>query len=252
MPLLQLVIAEHFDGQVWRMEIDPINHILFAEIRMIADRNVNFAAINLNNGETYFKNYTVDERWLTGIEAAFDGVLLLHFYQTENGPTHKGLAAIEASTGNLLWSNFNLSFDHLSINGPVLFDSRLHPPKYNLADIKNGTQIRTYQPSIDTELVQPLLLPQIITIPNNLPPLPAEPYGNNVHYLEYNNLRIVSLHALRAGTLVQYLYIISGNKLIFEDILNTNIQKLQPEAFVMYQNKLVYIKDRSEIKVLNL
>lgn len=252
MPLLQLLVAEHFDGQVWRMEIDLVTHTLFAEIRMVTNRSVTFAAIDLNTGKTHFKNYTVDERWLTGIETAFNGVLLLHFYQTESGPTHKGLAAVDAATGTLLWNNYNYSFDQLTVNGPVVFDSRLLPPKYYLTDIKTGSQLRAYQPAIDTEPVQPLQLPQVINIPTDLPQLPAEPYGNNVHYLEYNTLRIVSLHALRAGSLMQCLYIIEHNELVFEDILNTNIQKLQPEAFVMYQNKLIYVKDRSEIKVLNL
>jgi hypothetical protein len=248
----KLLVAEHFNGQIWRMEIDPLSHTLFAEIRNNEDRKVSFAALSLVTGKTYFKDHTVDETWLTGIETAYNGVLLLHYYQTENGPTHKGLAAVEATTGHLLWHNFNYSFDFLSANGPVAYDGRIQPPQYQLADIKTGTMLRSFNPQIDVVAKNDIVVPQSIPLPSALPTLPVEPYHNNVHYVEYNNWIIVSLHALWAGQMRQYLYVFNAGQLVFEDILNTNIQKLQPEAFVLYRNQLIYLKDKVEIKVLNL
>ncbi|MBS7562975.1 DUF4905 domain-containing protein [Mucilaginibacter sp. Bleaf8] len=252
MSSLKLLVAEHFEGQVWRMEIDAVSHTLFAEIRHVENRTVTFAAIGLRDGKTYFKNHTVDERWLTGIETAYDGVLLLHFYESAVSPSHKGLAAIDAKTSNLLWNNFNYTFNHLSANGPIFYDSRLQPTKYYLADIRTGVLKRAYEPALDNDFDNQILVPQIIPLPPNLPALPVESYSNKVHYLEYNSVRIVSLHALWAGQLKQYLFITEGDQIIFEDILNTNIQKLQPEAFVLYQNQLIYLKEKSEIQVLNL
>ncbi|WP_345951119.1 DUF4905 domain-containing protein [Mucilaginibacter sp. PAMB04274] len=252
MTQLKLLIAEHFDGEVWRMEIDPVTHTLFAEIRKSEDRKVSFAALGLTTGKTYFKNHTIDESWLTGIETAYDGVLLLHYYQTAGSPAHKGLAAIEAENGQVLWHNFNYTFDHLSANGPVVFDNRLQPPSYKLANIKTGAVQRNYNAAIDIVADNKIILPQVIPLPDNFPKLPVEPHRNSVHYVEHNSLRIVSLHAFWAGQLRQYLYLYQDDELVFEDILNTNIQKLQPEAFVLYHNQLIYLKDKVEIKVLNL
>jgi hypothetical protein len=249
---LKLLVAEHFNGEVWRMEIDHLSHALFAEIRNNEDRKVSFAVISLVSGKTHFKDYTVDEQWLTGIETAYDSVLLLHYYQTAASPAHKGLAAVEATTGKVLWHNFNLTFDHLTANGPVVFDSRLQPPRYKLADILSGNLQRDYNPVIDTLADNQILIPQAMPLPPHIPQLPVEAHRNIVHYLEYNSLIIVSLHALWAGQLRQYLYIIAGTQVVFEDILNTNIQKLQPEAFVLYRNQLIYLKKKVEIKVLNL
>jgi hypothetical protein len=229
----KLLVAEHFEGQIWRMEVDHISHTLFAEIRNTEDRKVSFASISLMSGKTNFKNYTVDETWLTGIETAYKEVLLLHYYQAASSPTHKGLAAINAVTGQLLWHNFNYSFDQLTVNGPVVFDSRMQPPQYKLADIITGVLLRSYNPVIDITPDNHIVVPQSMPQPAKLPALPVEPYHNNVHYIEYNNYRIVSLHALWAGQMRQYLYIFNNDELIFEDILNTNIQKLQPEAFVL-------------------
>ncbi|WP_295771134.1 DUF4905 domain-containing protein [uncultured Mucilaginibacter sp.] len=252
MSTFKLLVAEHFAGEVWRMEVDYVTHTLLAEIRNIEDRAVSFASIDLKNGKTNFKNYTVDEKWLTGIETAYNGVLLLHFYENTASPAHKGLTAIEAATGKLLWYNFNLTFDHLSSNGPIVFDSRFQPATYSLLNIDNGVALRKFNSNDDLVVDNQIIVPQTIPMPANLPKLPSESNHNNVHYLEYNNWIIVSLHSLWAGQLKQSLYLVKDGVLIFEDILNTNIQKLQPEAFVLYRNQLIYLKDKVEIKVLNL
>jgi len=59
------------------------------------------------------------------------------------------------------------------------------------------------------------------------------------------------LHSFKDG-LKQHLYVIRGVDLIYEDLLNTDIQKMQPESFILYKNSLVYIKNKSELKVINL
>ena len=82
--------------------------------------------------------------------------------------------------------------------------------------------------------------------------LPAEPFGNTIHYLEHSNFRIVSLHTFAEGTLQQHLYIMRNAEIIYEDLLNSDIQKLQPEAFLLHKDQLIYLKDKSQLKVLNL
>jgi hypothetical protein len=245
--------AETFNGHIWRMEIDEITDTLFVEIRNSDDKSVCFGAVSLKNGEVLFNGLKTDERWLTGMETAYDGVLLLHFYQSETGPAHKGLMAIDAFSGKTLWSNFTYNFDHLSGNGPVLYDARVHPRKLFLADIKTGATTRIYAPSVYGELKTSVVLPGIKSpefFAANF--LPLHPFGNLIHYLEHNNFIIVSLHALKGGELTQQLYIMEGVNKIYEDLLNAGIQKIQPEAFILHKNHLIYIKNKSELKILTL
>jgi hypothetical protein len=82
--------------------------------------------------------------------------------------------------------------------------------------------------------------------------LPIEPHGNIIHYIDYNNFRIVSLHSLNAGELKQHLYIMDDANVVYEDLLNADIQKMQPESFILYKNLLIYIKNKSELLVVNL
>jgi hypothetical protein len=246
-------ISEQFSGIIFRIEIDELSDTIFVEIRDHDEKKVNFGSIDLSSGQINFKVLTTPERWLTGIEAAYNGVLLLHYYQTETGPTHKGLMAVDAISGETLWSNFNYTFDHLSAGGPVIYDSRLQPRKLFLTDIKTGATIGGYEPSVYKALENSIVMPQILQaalLPTEI--LPLTPYGNMVHYLDYNNYRIVSLHALKAGQLIQMLYIYTEAGLIYEDLLNADIQKIQPEAFILHKKHLIYITNRTGLKVLTL
>jgi hypothetical protein len=251
--MLQPHIHQQFNGAIWRLEIDELSDMIFVEVRNEAEKQVSFSALNLDTGEVYFSDLTTPERWLTGIEAVYNGVMLLHNYQSASGPIHKGLVAVDGRTGEDIWSNYNCAFDHLSANGPVVYDTRIHPKKLYLADIKTGETTRVYEPLVLPELTNSIIAPQVISTELlSAGILPLAPFGNTVHYLEHNNFRIVSLHTLQAGELKQYLFVTDGGNVVYEDLLNTAIQKLQPEAFIVHKNRLVYIKNKTELKVLNL
>jgi hypothetical protein len=245
-------ISEKFNGVIWRMEIDSLSETIVVEIRSSEEKNVSFASISLSTGKLNFKDLTTPERWLTGIEVAYDGVLLLHTYQSENSPVHKGLMAFDAANAENIWSNYTFAFDHLSVNGPVVHNLQIQPKKLFLADTKNGMMIRPYKPEIDFELNSLVVVPQLLPISYLPQAAEIEPYGNNIHYLEFNNFIIVSLHTLKTGKLEQHLYMMNDLGVVYADILNTDIQKIQPEAFILHKNQLIYIKNKSELKVLNL
>jgi len=250
---LQPFISEQFNGTIWRMEVDELSETLFIEVRNNEDKQVSFAAISLVDGEVFFKDITTPERWLTGIEAAYNGVLFLHNYQSEAGPTHRGIIAIDGRSGDTLWCNYTFAFDYLSENGPVIYDTRIQPRKLFLADIKTGATTRLYEPSVYKVLQNNIVIPEML-MADALPPgfLPVHPFENRIHYLEYNNFRIVSLHALKGGQLIQSLFIADGDNLVYDDLLNAGIQKMQPESFIKHKNRLIYIKNKSELKVLTL
>jgi hypothetical protein len=251
--MLQPYIDYKFKSPVWRLEIDELNDTILVEIRNPNDKKVFFASVSLKSGKVFFDMLQTEERWLTGIEAAYDGVLLLHNYQSETGPAHKGLIAIDETSGNILWNNYLCAFDHLSVNGPVIYDTRLQPPRLLLADIKTGAIARPYEALVDIELNNHLVLPSIVS-PDLLQSLilPVSPFGNTIHYLEHNNLRIVSLHSLVSGALQQHLYILDDMNIVYEDLLNDDIQKLQPESFLIHKEQLIYLKNKSELKILTL
>lgn len=247
-------INQQFHWPIWRLEIDDLSSTLFVELRSSEEKKVSFGAVNLINGQVNFKDITTPERWLTGIETAYNGVLLVHNYQSESGPVHKGLTGIDSTTGQTLWSNYTLAFDHLSVNGPIVYNAQIQPRKLFLADIKTGETLRSYELVIDIAPDNGITSPQLLAadVLKDLQ-LPAECHANTIHYMEHNSYRIVSLHTFFQEKLKQHLYIINNEgAVVYHDLLNSDIQKMQPEAFVVHKNNLVYLKQRSGLVVLNL
>ena len=252
MTMLLPTISEQVNGIIWRIEVDEITSTLCLEVRNTEDKQASFASIDLTNGITNFKELTTPERWLTGMEAVYNGVLLLHHYQSEKSPAHKAIVAIDVTTGATLWSNYTYAFDSLTVNGPIVYNIQVQPKKILLADVKTGAAIRSFEHLIDRELPNNIIVPQLLPTSALPKQLKTEPHGSIIHYLEHNKLIIVSLHTFNADVLQQHIYILDGANVVYEDILNTDIQKLQPEAFIVHKNCLIYIKNRYELKAINL
>ena len=254
MPALQPFIDEHFDGQIWKFVIDDTCGLLFAEVRSPDKRDASFASINLNTGKLNFKQLVLPEKWLTGLEGCFNGTLFLHGYQSAQSPIHKGIYAFDGNLGVALWSNYTYAISRFSINGPIAYNTQVQPPILNLLDAVTGATLRPFNASIDSEVVHNgITMPGISnTIPSQLNIFfDGQPTGN-FHYMEYNSFRIVSLHTSNHGLLKQHLFVTLNGDVVYEDILADNIQKLQPEAFIMYKNQLIYIKNTAELKIVNL
>lgn len=251
--MLKPYIQQQFTGQIWKLLIDPVKELLFVETRDTENRIVSFSGFDMNTGTGNFLNISLDEKWLTGIEDCFNNVLFLHGYQSTQSPVHKGITAIDSATGNILWSNYNYAINHISVSGPVAYNTQIQPKKLFVLHAQNGAVLRPFNASVDKDIDQNIVLPHVVeTLDTGMKQHFEGDKTGIIHYIEYNSFRIVSLHTLVNTRLSQVLLIMQGNNLVYRDLLNDEIQKLQPEAFIMQQNRLIYIKNKVELKVLNL
>lgn len=245
------IITRQFNGVIWRMEVDELTDTLYVEIRNGAEKTVTFSGIDLINGNDLFTDLQTPERWLTGIEAAYNGVLLLNGYQSEHTPVHKGLTAVD-KTGAIIWSNYSLTFDHLTNDGPVVYNTMIQPKKLFLADINTGNTLQVYDEQKHTEFENSITLPEPVQADSVNLHLPHDVVNNVLHHLSFNNYIIVSLHAVEQGRLQQHLYVLQHGKPIYHNLLNKDIQKMQPESFILYKNWLIFIEDKIMLKVVDL
>lgn len=252
-PVISLLLNEKLLGLIWKLEIDSDSNLLFAEVRNKQEHQVSFTSIDLNTGKINFTNLKAEERWYTGLEGACNGMLFLHGYDSPSSPAHKGIIAVDAATGKTVWANYLLAVHQFCKEGLVVFDTRIQPRRLQLIDYKTGATIRTASLPDLTDLKSNILYPESkdIGIAVLKGHLKAELTGE-IRVAEHHDLRIVSLHTVNNLLFNQHLLILQGDKLVFQDLLNEDIQKLQPEAFVIHSGKLIYIKNHSEIKVLNL
>ena len=249
--ILQPFISEQFLAQIWKLIIDSDGGLLFVEVRDDKSRQVSFTAIDLVKGTTDFKDRALPEKWFSGLAGSYKGVLFLHGYQSAQSPAHKGITAI-GKDGAELWVNYIDALYHISINGPVVYNTQVQPQKLFLVDTQTGKYIRPFNNIADLPPQQHITVPGLIDhIPTGFN-LPGGELTGNIHYIEHNSFRIVSLHLLNGGILKQILLISKGGEIVYDDLLNGDIQKLQPESFILHRDKLIYIKNKTELKVLNL
>ena len=250
---LKPYINQQFNAQIWRLVIDSIAGLLFIETRNSDTREAKFSGIDLKSGNTNFTDFLSEEKWLTGIEGCYNGVLFLHGYQSAQSPVHKGIIALNSAKGHTLWHNYTHAIQCITVNGPIGYNTQLQPPKLLLLDSLNGSTIRQFDPDIDVGIDMEITVPELVELSD--PALSLHVEGDivgKIHYMEYNSFRIVSLHTLIKTELSQVLLIMQGSDLVYEDLLIGKIQKLQPEAFIMHRNQLIYIKNKVELRVLNL
>ena len=249
MTALKPYIDIKFSAPIWRFEIDA--YCLYLELRDAESKRVGFAAVSLATGKLCFQDVTLAETWLCNLSVAFNGVMLIQGFAGAGVPS--GITAIDGKSGTLLWQNYSYGLSHVSISGVVAFSTQIQSQKLLLLNGGSGEVLRAYNAEIDlpvdSQIITPVAIPEI---PVSYSAFVNAEITGLILASKYQDFTILSFHELIAGILRQRLLIVKGSNLVFNEVLNDKIQKLQPEAFMLYANRLIYIKNKSNIVVVNL
>ncbi len=248
---LNTVIDHTFTGLIWKLETDIEQNLIYVETRNEKEHSAGFSSFHLKTGEVNFLEFIPKEKWLVGMNGGRKGILFLHGYLSDQTPEHKGIIALDGFTGKGLWADYNLAIEAFTVDGLLAADQRFQSKRTVLLDYQTGTvKAKTENRQDDRQEIQyPFML---LLLPKNLTALIAGTITGEISCLNYNPYLIISLHTQNNDGLLQELFIFENEKLICHDLLNENIQKLQPEAFVVIKNYLVYIKNKTVLKVLSL
>jgi len=246
-------VAQQFSALIWKLETDTENDLLYVETRNQQEHTVAFSAFDLKNEKANFIELETEEKWLTGMSGGRKQILFLHGYKSAQSPEHKSIIALDGLTGKQLWADYNLSVEAFTKDGLLAADQRFQSKRLVLLDYQNGTMKTGTNQMVLPDVPQEITWPEMLRLPpKNLFNIISATITGEISCLKYNSYLIISLHTLNKGNLMQELYVIENEKLVYRDLLNENIQKLQPEAFVLTKNHLVYIKNKTALKVLNL
>ncbi|MGI4729512.1 MAG: DUF4905 domain-containing protein [Janthinobacterium lividum] len=245
-------IIEHvFAGLIWKLEVDVNSELLFVETRNAANHTVAFSSFNLKTGENYFDELVLEEKWLIGMEGSRNGMLFLHGYSSAQSPEHKAIIALNAFSGKQVWADYNLSLEAFTNAGLLAADQRFQTKKTVLLEYETGKIVQ--KPDDLPDDFQQIDYPQMLFLPpKNLSDLISDEIVGEISSLNYNSYLIISLHTQKNGALQQQLFILENDLIVYQDLLNEQIQKLQPEAFIIVKNHLIYLKNKIILKVLNL
>jgi hypothetical protein len=240
---LKPTLSEKFEGIIWKIETDEVNQQIAIETRLPETKIVQFSVFNYRTGYRYLKEITTENNWWWNMDRIHQNKLFLHGYISENTPEHKGISAIEIESGEIKWQNFQLALEDISEEGLVVFNASLQPKKLQIASLESGQIIKS-SASEYVPVSRTITFPDIIsltTIPYFLPSNIVGP----VHHITHSGKNLWSFHTNNKQLFSQHLVISENGIVLLSDILASDIQKLNPEAFFIQRNQLFYIRDRN-------
>jgi hypothetical protein len=127
------------EGIIWRLHPGD-GGLIIGEERNIESRTATFFSVNQSG--TLWKRKNFGEQWWTGIEAVHRGVLFLYGFATPDLPGRRGITAVDCSTGELLWTNNDLTF--IAPGGDTIYASQdaIDGPVVLEIDLRTGAQVR--------------------------------------------------------------------------------------------------------------
>lgn len=225
---------------IWKIILDDDNETIAWESRT-NDKKVFFNAYDFKEDKYLLQDFYLEEDWLLNIQTVKNQVLYFTGFESEFSPVQKGIIAFDLKSKKIVWQNFSVTLQQFTQQGLVVFDPRVNPRKYKLLDFENGELIKTIimeELNLLKSLKNEVFLPKIID--ENLD-------WKTKHQLIYKDLKIISGYKLQGNHFDQYIIVEKNNEVLFEDIINQATTKKSFDTFLMWQSKLIFIKNKSEI-----
>ncbi|MEJ7780236.1 MAG: DUF4905 domain-containing protein [Daejeonella sp.] len=242
---MQPVISEKFSGLIWKIKIQEQLGLIAIESRNSDLKQVAFTVLNFISGVVHFKEISYNEQWNLSLAFIGEKNVVINGYGHSDRPESKGIMSVSLADGSVLWERFNISLNEVHESGIQVYDPRFQPRKYSWIDHLTSDTIvaQSREPVAGSTIVFPEI-DNAINIPSFIK---HEQIAGDISALLFANKTILSFHETKDGFFQQRLIVYQEDKILIDDILISGIQKLQPEAFFIQQNHLLYIRDKQEI-----
>lgn len=262
------------DGnQVWRIKISGTEKLL-VETRNTEEKKAFFHCFDLNSGKSIFTNQQMEEKYWLGVEAIYGDVIFFHKFAKPDMPGHKGIFAFDIISQKVLWENEFYSFLFLLDDKIYVYQERFEGKQVFTLDPKNGELIDDLGQN-PTNINELKIIADGETDYSNYA-FPEFFYGSSmnqtidklineetnkllvegkVEYISKGNFLIFNYHSQSKNkglinTLIAYN--ILKRKTVFKEILNTTLNAFAPDSFFLYNNLLVFIKEKTKVFVYEL
>ncbi|GEM_PF-2015478 len=238
----KLLLSEKVKGIIWKIVLDDKEQILLVESRT-EQKEVYFYAFDLKSNRFLMKEKTFEEKWLIGISGIHKGIAYFYAFENEFSPGRKGIIALNLYTQQIAWENYNYVLERISKDGILAYNAKIQPKRFELLDAETGLLLKNIR---QEEIYEYPMVNNAIKIPESHF---EDEITNNFQKLTINDLTIKASYLRTNDSVNHILEIFKEGNLIFTDYLFKDIQKVAPDTFFVWFNKLVYIRDKSEIVV---
>jgi len=258
---------------VWRTLFDETGTVLAIETRDSQTRAAAFKLLHLAGFRPVSLQLTGEgaQATLVGMEAVTQGVLLIHGYADPSRPGHMGLWAYHCADGKLLWQGPQLRFARVLPDGILCTDTQSLVQPLLLVEPQTGRILRTVQPGEHTylerqrqayahEMETLAAFPAVRTEAD----VEFEAWSRRVQALSGRRC-LLQIDGLAVGPYEIYTYyepttggyalrllVAQNDQTVYQDSLLAETQLLSFDPFFVLGNRLVYVREREALCVLDL
>jgi len=226
---------------------------LFLEVRDEQQRQVSFAAFDLDSRKTIFKDLTFDEHWWISLADASGDFLLLKVYTDTNNPEKKSLLVYDFKRKEIAWWRNHYSISFVADNIVQGSDHALGT-KFLALDLQTGSPIESgglIEPKENFLIQKPL---QYFHDSNHFETIKRYIEGqcgvnpvSLIEYLEFEGIIAISFY-MGEQNLANYLLILKedGNQVLYERI-GEQLKGIGMDTFFMFSEYLIFAKNKGEL-----
>jgi hypothetical protein len=261
---IKLQFSILFDGTIWNILPDEAQQRLLIETRNADLQQAEVYSLDLQKEELLpLLPLPAGIHWWLGLEAACEGIAILHTYANEQDPGHTGVYGYDMGTGEALWQNTNVSYLG-SKPGQVLVQD-ITSRQVVLLSSTGGQVLQTSTP--ESELISSFEAYRqdrykIPRFPLHYPAKHAyfEPVSHFIKiktghtaiegadYLETDRYIIISYYTLEDTTLANRLLVTdTAGSIVLQDILALNLIGIGTDTFFILDQLLLFIKNKNEL-----
>lgn len=247
---LQPNIKLLFSNIIWRIAPDNASDYVLIESRDEQRKKVKFHGVDLTSGKITSEFRPNTDDWWVGIESINDKKVILHGYESDESPIHKGLFCHSLVDGSELWNFNDYQTENITLQSITIKSSSEVVSKIDW----NGKVIEKEETSEDP--------PSKFNNPNpyfqdsdhfkTVSEFIQQHFNSNpielIEYLEWKNHIFISYYIAQNSKLANLLKVLnSDGEVVFEETLGQELKGIGINTFFLSQNQLIFTKNKTEL-----
>jgi hypothetical protein len=222
-----------------------------------------FSCVNILTAKKVFTDLQFEEKYWIGIKEVYKDVIFFHKFERPDLPNHKGVIAFDINSQSILWENQNnlilisddmvlLSVNEYGINKECFVN-------YRTGAVEEDTKQNSFSDKQKfANYIYSIKIPKQQFEENSHPNFKKKikrfVIKDDINFVDKNGFEFFSFHKVNnKGKFDNVFYAVSKEgKIILEETLNKNIDKIEPESFFIKDNLLFLLFGQSGFGVYKI
>ena len=253
--------------QIWRIIPGGEGKVVIEERDPII-REVFFSCIEIKTGNVILNSLQLEEKYWMGIEDVYKDIIYFHKYNKPDMPWHSNIIAYDIYKKEILWHSEGYLFSFVYDDELYCYKNNYEGRSFFKLNYKTGDLISgldDYPNSIaglkelrDAEIYKGYIFPEelkfsrdeIAEIFNKMKD--DESITGKIDYIEIKGLILTSYHRVLKDVKLQNCFKaldIRLKKVIFKEILNSEITNFIPDSFFLINDLIFLLKEKEKLFV---